>query len=194
MREYYIRWPGTTYLFILISIIFVNIATSFAATEPKEPQQEQTLPVVRDNSVSVQLGVNIGLLAADLQIRNFYLFGAGNIAVPLITDGGVSAFATGAGYTFALSKPAESMWFMDLLGILNPARTNWLAADKWGLGLGAGIGLRYLHHSGFTMGLKLPLLGAYIDNGGEQSTQSSVALFFLANAIALPVVSLGYRF
>jgi hypothetical protein len=156
-----------------------------------EVQGEVPPPVepVKDISVSVQLAINVGLVSVDVQVKRFYAFTSGNVGVPLLSNGLIGAFAIGTGYTFALSQPGDSMWFMDLFGLANPG---WMSGAPF-LGIGAGLGLRFLHRSGFTMGFKLPLLGGVI--GANQSgTAAAVGYFFLANAIALPVVSFGYRF
>jgi hypothetical protein len=191
---------GTNFSSLVLTVVVtlmtavMSLATSMAN---EQPQEKSVPPIVNNTSLSIQLGVNVGLLAVDIQVRNFYAFAAANLGVPLLTNGDMGAFAAGAGYTIALSRPSESMWFMDFLGIANPAwmGRNWQSNKlQAGIGLGAGVGLRYLHHSGFTLGLKLPLLGGFIYNGGPQEVSKTVGYFFLANAIALPVVSLGYRF
>lgn len=142
----------------------------------------------KESGVSVQMAAHVGLLEVDVQIGRFYGFAAGNIGIPLLTDGQVGALTAGLGYTFALRKSAEVAWYMDLLALGN---FMWLGQMPMG-GFGVGMGFRMVHASGFTMGFKIPALGGEIGAGG--GTQMAVAYFFLANAIALPVFSLGYRF
>ncbi|MEW5740524.1 MAG: hypothetical protein AB1938_16470 [Myxococcota bacterium] len=144
----------------------------------------------------VHAGVNIGLIALDLHVRRSYTFFAGNMGVPLVTNGELGATALGSGYSFPLSPPDESMWVLDVFGVANPGwRTTY---DQFGgyskqafVGLGVGIGFRLLHWSGFTLGIKVPIFGAAI-NGGTRSSDW-VGIFYLANVIALPIVSFGYH-
>lgn len=182
-----------TRLAALVSLLSLpTLAQELAAPPP--PPLEAAPPaavptVVKDTSVAVQVGFNLGLLAVEVQAGHFYGFGAGNVGIPLVTNGQAGAFAIGLGYTFALSTPSESMWFMDLYGLGNPG---WLGGSIL-MGIGAGIGVRFLHRSGFTLGFKLPIFGAAVSSAGT-TTAAAVGLFYLANAIALPVFSLGYRF
>lgn len=154
------------------------------AAERAVPERE-----LGDFELSVKLALHIGLLTADVQVGHFYFFVAGNVGIPLLSNGQIGAFAGGPAFTFALSEKAESMWFMDLQALVNPG---WISGRPF-VGLGAGLGLRYLHKNGFTLAFKLPLLGGAI-GASSGGTAEAVAYFYLANAIALPVVSLGYHF
>lgn len=148
-------------------------------------------PAVDVRSIGVHVAVNVGVFSLDVQAGRLYAFAAGSLGVPLLSDGRFGAFALGGGLALPISAPGESMWTMDLFALANPG---------WGLGpnsapfvgLGVGAGFRYLHRSGFTFGLKLPVIGGAV-NGGA-STPSAVGTFYLANLIALPGVSFGYRF
>lgn len=152
--------------------------------------------------VGVHAAANIGLLAVDLHVRRSYTFLAGNLGVPLVTNGDIGAFALGSGYSFPLSPPGESMWVMDLFGLVNPGwqrRYDFFNCTQFScqpfvapfFGLGVGLGFRYLHWSGFTFGIKGPVFGAAI-NGGDTSS-AAVGMFYLANLIGLPILSFGYR-
>lgn len=169
-------------------------AASRAAARLRAPSAEVAAPAEgasqapRETGFSVQMAAHLGLLQVDLQVGRFYAFAAGNIGIPLLTDGQVGAVTGGLGYTFALQKSAQVAWYMDLLAVGN---FMWLGQRPMG-GFGAAMGFRMVHASGFTMGFKIPALGGEIGSGG--GTQLAVAYFFLANAIALPVFSLGYRF
>jgi hypothetical protein len=167
-----------------------------ARSSPEEKPPLFPLPsVAAQTHVGVHAAVNIGLLAVDLHVNRSYTFIAGNLGVPLVTNGDLGAFALGSGYSYPLSPPGETMWVLDLFGVVNPG---WQAMWNSGftsysaqpfVGLGVGVGFRMLHWSGFTFGLKIPVFGAAI-NGGTR-TSESVATFYLANAISLPIVSFG---
>jgi hypothetical protein len=140
--------------------------------------------------------VNVGLISVDLHVGHSYSFLAANVGIPLVTNGLTGAFAVGSGYSFPLSAPGESMWVMDVFGVANPGWQRTSCFDcvnptQFYVGLGVGIGFRYLHWSGFTFGLKAPVFGAA--PGGGTSTSETVGTFYLANLIALPLVSFGYR-
>lgn len=144
--------------------------------------------------------VNIGLIGVDLHVDRSYTFLAGNLGVPLVTNGDFGAFAIGSGYSFPLSAPGESMWVLDVFGVVNPGwQRRYDACFDFGcspvtypfVGLGAGVGFRFLHWSGFTFGIKAPVFGAAI-NGGN-TTSAAVGTFYLANLVGLPIFSFGFR-
>jgi hypothetical protein len=151
-----------------------------------------TVAPVSDHSFGIHVGANIGLFEIDGQHGHFYAFGAGNLGVPILTDGRVGFGMIGAGYTFALSSPGESMWYMDVLALGTAGRVD----PSVTIGGGIGIGFRYLHRSGFTFSAKVPLFGATGQVSGNYGYSGAAALgnFYLASAVSLPVVSLGYRF
>lgn len=144
--------------------------------------------------------VNIGLIGVDLHVDRSYTFLAGNLGVPLVTNGDFGAFAVGSGYSFPLSAPGDSMWVLDVFGVVNPGwQRRYDACFDFGcspvvypfVGLGAGVGFRFLHWSGFTFGIKAPVFGAAI-NGGN-TTSAAVGTFYLANLVGLPIFSFGFR-
>lgn len=152
--------------------------------------------VVSDHSVGIHVGVNLGLFAFDVHQGRFYAFAAANAGIPLVSNGSIGAFALGFGYSAALSRPDESMWFMDFFVEALPG---WQQSFNFStpnlvVGVGGGLGFRYLHRSGFTMGFKLPVFGASFSTQTNFSASQSVGAFFLFNAIALPIISFGYRF
>ena len=158
------------------------------AAEPAAPG-EVTPPAQR--SFGVHVALNVGLIGVELQHDHFYGFVDGNIGVPLLSRGSQIAFAVAAGLTHAIPAPAASMWFFDVFGLVNPG-----ASTRVGyVGFGLGLGLRYLHASGFTVGLRLPIFGAaVIDPKVGRTFGTAVELFYGANLIALPILSVGWRF
>lgn len=156
---------------------------------PVEPRE-----VVSDRSVGVHIGVNLGLFAFDVQLGRFYGFASGNAGIPLVTNGQVGAFAIGLGFTTPLSRPDESMWYMDLFAEALPGWFRPSGVTEPVVGVGAGLGFRYLHRSGFTAGFKVPVFGASFSGFSNFTTSQSVGLFYMFNGIALPIFSFGYRF
>lgn len=169
----------------------------------------QPMPTPDDPSTGTWVGafaaLNVGLVGADLHTGRSYSFIAGNAGIPMLMAGDFGAFALGSGVAVRLSSPAESVWVLDIFGLVNPGwHTRSLGCDINGcgaerapyLGLGVGIGFRYLHWSGFTFGLKAPIFGGAINASSTDAAASSadaVSLFFLSNLVALPIVSVGYR-
>ena len=86
------------------------------------------------------------------------------------------------------------MWYMDLLALGTAGRID----PSIVLGGGIGVGFRYLHRSGFTFPAEVPLFGATAQGSGNNSYGYSGAAalgnFYLASAVSLPMVSIGYRF
>jgi hypothetical protein len=152
--------------------------------------------VVSDRSIGIHVGLNLGLFAFDVHQGHVYAFVAANAGVPLVSNGSVGAFALGMGYSTALSRPDESMWFMDFFVDALPGwvRTSGLNTPDLVVGVGGGLGFRYLHRSGFTLGFKVPVFGASFTTQPNVDTAQSVGSFYLFNLIALPIISFGYRF
>lgn len=170
------------------------------ATTPEPVEKTPLFPspnVANEVHVGLHAALNIGLLSVDLHVKRWYSFIAGNLGVPMVTNGELGAFAVGSGYSLPLSPPGDSMWLLDLFAVVNPGwQTRW---DQFSMdssarpfvGLGVGLGFRLLHWSGFTFGIKVPVFGAAI-NGGS-TTSEAVSTFYLANGVGLPIVSFGYH-
>jgi hypothetical protein len=152
--------------------------------------------------VGVHAAVHIGLVGLDLHVNRSYTFLAGSLGIPLVANGAFGAFAIGSGYSFHVSAPGESMWVLDVFGLVNPGwqqRSDFNTCNQFVcvpanvpfVGIGVGAGFRFLHWSGFTFGFKLPVFGAAI-NGGR-TTAEAVGTFYLANFVGLPILSFGIR-
>lgn len=146
--------------------------------------------------MGIHVGLNLGLVAFDVHQGHVYAFVAANLGVPLVSNGSVGAFALGFGYSTALSRPDESMWFMDVFVEALPGwlRTSGFTTVDLVVGVGGGLGFRYLHPSGFTVGFKVPAFGASFTTRPNADGPQSVGSFYLFNLITLPIISFGYRF
>jgi hypothetical protein len=172
------------------------VAVPAPAVAPPVTGRDAVAPaeVVSDRSFGVHVAVNLGLFAVDLQQGHFYGFAAANAGVPLVSNGSVGAFAIGLGYSTPLSRPEESMWFMDFFVDALPGWWGQGGSIAPVVGVGAGLGFRFLHRSGFTAGFKIPVFGASFSSMSGFSTSQSVGMYYLFSLIALPIVSFGYRF
>lgn len=151
----------------------------------------QPVPSPGERFFAVHVAVNVGLVGVELQRDRLYAFADGNIGVPFISRFAQIAFALGVGYSHPISEPGASRWYGELFGLINPGASTGTGY----VGLGVGVGLRYLHSSGFTVGLKLPVFGvALLDPRVGRTFATQVELFYGANLIALPMVSFGWRF
>jgi hypothetical protein len=149
-----------------------------------------------ERPIGLHAGLNLGLIVVDAHLDSIYGFVASALGVALITEGEGAVGVMGIGYSFALSPRGETMWMFDLFGEAcggNLAITQ-NKQDALTGGLGLGVGFRWLHHSGFVLGFKVPVFGAAIANRGIGNVGKSVGFFYLANLISLPLISLGYRF
>jgi hypothetical protein len=173
--------------------LFITAATAVSAQESNEVVSPPPPPpsAVSERSVGIHVGANVGLFELDAQFGHFYAFGAGNLGVPMITDGSVGFGVIGAGYTVPLSAPSESMWYLDLLALGTAGRND----ERTVAGAGVGFGFRYLHRSGFTFSVKVPVFGATTAlSGPGMDGATSLGHFYLANLVSLPLLSVGYRF
>jgi hypothetical protein len=152
----------------------------------------------RERIVGAHFGATVSL-AVDAQWRAFYGFVNGNVLFPLTTVAGTNswiALSTGGGVTFPLAK--GSRWRFDLFGLVLPL---YLGGSYTYLGLGAGIGLRFETHAGFSFGVKVPVIGYSARIGHSPYGYDSpfhagygFAYYYLAAAMGMPLLSVGYRF
>jgi hypothetical protein len=175
--------------------IAVTPAPAPVAPVPVMAAPEQPL----GDSTSVFAALNVGLFGVDVHRGHFYGFLSGNVGVPILTNGSFGAFALGAGYAMKLTESEGSGWFMDFFGEVNPGWQQTYDYTTFSnytnqpfCGVGVGLGFRYLHKSGLTLGFKIPIVGFAI-NGGS-SGAASAGTYYLANLVALPIVSIGIRF
>jgi hypothetical protein len=170
--------------------------------------EEGPLPsaTVCERSFGLHLGINGGTLGAEWQhghVMGFVSFSAAVTVIAVATAGSYGshfgAVAGGGGYTFPLSYPGRSMWFMDVFGELVPSWYHQpFQGDQVHFGIGAGIGLRFLHESGFTFSVKVPVLGYAIGGHDElgfnaPDPQAGAGLFYMFSLLGTPIISFGYR-
>lgn len=145
----------------------------------------------------IMAGVNIGLFAVDLHVSHFYMYAGAGMGVTLLSNMRFGAFTGGAGYALQIARFRTADWFMDMMvmggggwqDVLYPT-----AYVRYGYGaVGLGIGFRYEHASGFSLGFKIPLFG-YAFGNHVRNSATGVGLYYLNALAGLPIVSLGYRF
>lgn len=144
--------------------------------------------------VSASLGVNVGLFSLDVSSSGFYGFAAGNVGVPLLTNGNFVALCFGLGITRIFAATDTVVWTGELFALGQPGSVSGFGGF---FGVGAGFGMRFVFRSRLVLGLKLPLLGGALSSallGFGNPAPNVVGYFYLASAVALPVVSLGFRF
>ena len=156
---------------------------------PAAPQQ----PTPEWHNFGVHLGIAAGV-ALDGDYKNFHTFVSTSFLFPLVSSGDLFAFTAGAGASFALSPS----WRIDLFGHVAPLF--WKGVTSYNqtstfVGVGVGIGFRYVSANGWCLGVKLPLLGAA--PGDYPAYNSSVgvvaAYYYIASGVSLPVFSVGWR-
>jgi hypothetical protein len=173
-----------------------------AVTAPAEPApaaevaaqpQAETPPSTR--YVGLHTGLNLGLVQVDMMRDHLYGFASTALGTPLLSNGQIFVANVGFGYSIAISSPGESMWYFDLFGQVMPGAMNGSY-----LGVGAGVGLRYLHRSGFTLGLKLPVFGMSLGDavssaaGGHFDGSTSLGYYYLGNLMSATPLTIGFRF
>lgn len=156
--------------------------------------------------MGLQLGVGPGNVFLDVDYGHFYGFLGTSIGYPIIFSGSNNdqffAFAVGAGGTWRISS--HSNWKFDLVGTLTPT---WWGGFSAGIGIAAGF--HYTSPTGFTVGFKIPLIGAapgcngVVGDGSFDGTSGGcnkvsggaqlVGNYYLQAGMSLPLVTLGYR-
>jgi hypothetical protein len=174
-------------------------------TYPAHPYPTQAYPMQQrmgfrqrtQRNFGVMAGINIGLIAIDLQVRHFYGYLAAGLGWTLLSNERFGAFSGGAGYTLQLNRGLAADWFMDMLimgsgGWQDELHPSGFVRYGYG-GLGVGLGFRYEHANGFSLGFKIPIFGAAF-GGGIHTSSHGIEVFYLSQLASLPIVSLGYRF
>lgn len=150
----------------------------------------------RLTTFGLHAALNLGL-ALDVHRGSVYGFASGNIGLPAVSKSPLGMFAIGLGFSAPLTS-SESPWYFDCFAFTVPGwqKIPGLVRAPPFIGLGVGLGFRWVHRSGFTLGFKVPLAGmAFGEGAGVAPTVSQyVATFYYASVFALPVVSLGYSF
>ena len=109
------------------------------------------------------------------------------------------AFTVGLGASF----PISDRWRFDVFAHVAPLFWKNYTYNRYDsydpfVGVGAGIGFHYTSPGGFSIGVKLPVIGAaagnYGLNGGSNGVGIAAGFYYLASAMSLPVFSVGYRF
>ncbi len=171
------------------TIAAVRLAAEAPAPPPSGPERH----------VGLQLYSGPGNLMVDVDLGRFYGYAGGSIGYPIIFSGTSEQYGggvVGAGVQWRLSPTTR--WKFDLTGTLLPT---WWAGFSMGIGVTAGF--HWTSPSGLTVGFKIPVFGVAPgnsivgDSGNGHSVNSGsllVANYYLEAAMALPIVSLGYRF
>lgn len=192
--------PGS--LVTLLLAVSLAQAPTTPLSEPA-PVSDETRPVgegalTRERHFGLHVGVNLGLFAADLTVSHVYVFVSGNAGYPAVSSGALWGAWLGFGYALELGAGRPSRWYMDVFFLVGAlGQTNNLPLDGFSVPLGLGLGFRYQHKNGFTLGFKLPVFGGAVgpavSYAGNTGT-ASIERFYLASGVALPFVSLGYTF
>lgn len=145
-------------------------------------------------------GVNFGVTPSvmlDVDYNLFYGFLNVNLVFPLATASSSHPWWTGsvgAGVSLPVSK--NSRWKFDIFGSVLPLAG--LESSKTYVSIGVGLGMHYTFPSGFTVAFKLPALGYTVRtctyDCSNLDSGEAFAYYFLASAMGLPIVSVGYRF
>jgi hypothetical protein len=176
-----------------------DVAGLRVATETAAPA-----PAIVERHFGLQLYTGPGNFMVDLDLGHFYGFAGGSIGYAIIFSGSSSQYAGGVlalGGQWRLAP--TSRWKFDLSGTLLP--TWW---NGFSMGIGISAGFHWTSASGFTVGFKIPVFGlapGYSTVLGDSSSSGSgykpvtsgaslIANYYLEAAMALPIVSLGYRF
>ncbi len=209
--------------------VFLAVSAAFAQTEPTPPPPPPAAPAANpppaapaapsepvappaaaapapaslapsEHYFGIHTGVNLGMIQVDMMSGRFYGAASTTLGVPLLSNGQWVVGNVMLGYNLAISSPNESMWYFDIFAQVLPGRLQ-LSGNSGGgyCGFGFGVGLRYLHRSGLTLGLRLPVFGfgfgdAANDGNGSFNGPSSVGSYYLANLASSSIFTIGFRF
>ncbi|MFT3841986.1 MAG: hypothetical protein QM723_33655 [Myxococcaceae bacterium] len=156
--------------------------------------------------VSLQTGINFGLIEVGFQSDHFVGSISTNVGWAVTSNGQQLAGDIRAGYAWALSPPGDTMWFFDLTVDLLPGRiANGLVGPfgdpNQGLffAFGASVAFRYVHRSGLVLGFRLPLVGLSFGDWVNHQHDSfdfgtSMSGWYLGLGLSSSIFTLGLRF
>jgi len=154
-----------------------------------------------DQYIGISTGSNLGLVQIDVMRDHLYAFGSTTLGVPLLTNGDVAVGTVGIGYAFTLSDDGDSKWLFDVYGQGMAGRMNMnggFTGDSGFGGLGFGVGVRFLHRSGFMIAFKLPVFGAGFGDAastnGSFNGAASVGTYYLGYLASSAPFTVGFRF
>ena len=136
------------------------LATPAAAADDAEAAKDWA-----DTRLRPGLHVSLtGAVGLDLEFGHSYSFAAASVLIPISSRGRAALFGGGTGVTFDLSRWPTARWTLDFfaffVGGWEP-RSCFIGpcaqVTDTVLIPGVGLGFRYLHRSGFTFAVKLPL-------------------------------------
>jgi hypothetical protein len=181
----------------VLSVLRTNLIDVRLPPSIPPPTAAVTTPApapARERYVSLQFSGAPGLML-DVDYRLFYAFANFPFVYPAATGGGLLTMSFGLGLNFPVAR--GSRWKMEVYGFVAPLRfsidneEDYPNENPWSVGIGIGIGLHYTFPSGFSIGLKSPVIGYAT---GSAAVGSGFAAFYLAGAMGLPLLSMGYRF
>lgn len=145
-------------------------------------------PPIRERGFGLQFGL-IPSLVLDVDAGLFYGFAVASLLWPIVSEGDWLAFAAGLGVSLQPKK--SSPFKLDIFAHFSPVRLE----DQWDFGFGVGFGFHYTTKSGFTLAVKIPVIGYSVRHGGDDHEKGEAAgYYYLTGVMSLPVFSLGYRF
>jgi hypothetical protein len=167
-----------------------------SATTVQPPDEEPKREPERPRYFGVHLGMAPGV-ALDLDYEYFHAFASTSWLFPLVSSGQLFAFTAGMGASIPLTGTTRSSgWRLDFFAHVAPGfeKVSGASTMQAHVGIGAGFGLHYTAPGGWTIGVKLPVIGAATTPYSNSTVGELVGWYYLASAMSLPVFSFGYRF
>lgn len=179
-------------LVLLAVLLGQNAAVNNAATsEPLGSLTPIAAPTLAPRRFGVHLGVNATLTFDVTLARYFYggattqLTGFGALASP-------NANYIASALLFAgVALPLYEGPSLRLTADLTPAFTYFHSNPVNMLNVGLLAGVRVVHASGFTVGLKLPLVGYA---GAPDAQRGGLLYYYVGAILTVPVLTFGYSF
>jgi hypothetical protein len=185
---------------IKAAVIAALVAGSAFADEVVTEGSAPPKAASTDHYIGISTGANLGLLQVDVMQDHFYAFASTTLGVPLLTNGDVAVGTLGLGYAFTLSDNGDSKWLFDVYGQGMGGRmnmTNYGGNAGFG-GIGFGVGVRFLHKSGFMIAFKLPVFGAGFGDAaspnGSFNGSASLGTYYLGYLASSAPFTIGFRF
>ncbi|MGD9202192.1 MAG: hypothetical protein PVI26_11555 [Chitinispirillia bacterium] len=163
----------------------------------EQSKRIKALELISERYFGMYLGFGPGIIGVDFEKEKFHSYFSGTLIMPLVTEGGTSAFNLGIGGTYKIGR--MNIWSFDIFGHLNLMYTdldsnciNEKCNRNMVYALGVGVGFHLTTIKGLIISFKIPVLGLSFGRM-VNDLPTSVEDYYLSSAISMPGIVFGYR-
>jgi hypothetical protein len=187
---------------LLIAMLLLSCSVVFGQetpeAQPAETTREEAINerTAKPAAFGMYIGLGPAIVGTDLRVGKVYGYLSGSLLLPMVYDHLKIDASLGIGPAFRFFS---DNWTFHVYGTAHLDLEGINTVDII-LAVGAGLGWRFVHPKGFTLGFRLPFLGYAIPirqpSGFFDLSHNAlrVAYYYFTFAKSTPVFSIGYTF